>query len=153
MTIQIINSHPESAEAKELINELSEILIELTGDNGKSSFSDKEFDSPRSSFIVIQNNGENVACGSIRPISNDVCEIKRMYSKKPGHGFGGQVLKELENRAKEFGFKEIWISTRIINKKAVDFYKANKYSLCESYGKYKNQPESICLSKDLSTTK
>ena len=149
MVMKILKSHPESEEAKELIEELSSLLFEITGDDGKSSFSNHEFDSPRSTFIVIQNNGENVACGSIRPLTNDICEIKRMYAKRPGMGLGKRVLDELEKQAEAFGFKEICLSTRRINKNAVDFYLANNYLISESYGKYKNRPESVCLTKKI----
>ncbi len=127
------------------------MLLEVTGDNGKSSFSNLEVDPTRSSFIVIQNKGENLACGSIRPLTDEICEIKRMYSRKPGMGLGKHVLNELEHQAKELGFKGICLSTRKINKKAVDFYLANNYSVCEPYGKYRNQPESVCFSKRIET--
>jgi N-acetylglutamate synthase-like GNAT family acetyltransferase len=149
MSIKVIQSHPSSVEARELIEELSNVLLRVTGDNGKSSFSNQDYDLPRSSFIIIQENGESIACGSIRPISDDVCEIKRMYYRKYRRGFGKKVLNELEKQAREFGYKEIWLSTRIINEEAILFYTANDYAVCDSYGKYKNQTESICLSKRL----
>lgn len=149
MTVKIINSHPEAEEARELIRELSNLLFEITGDDGRSSFASHDIDSPRSSFIVIQVNGESLACGSIRPLTDKTCEIKRMYSKKSGIGLGRQVLTELEKQARELGFEEICLSTRRINKNAVDFYRANGYLTCESYGKYIHQPESICLSKSI----
>lgn len=151
MPVKIIKSHPESNEAKELIRELSELLLEITGDDGKSSFSNGDMDSPRSTFIVAQVKGENLACGSIRPLTKYTCEIKRMYSKKTKVGLGRQVLNELEKQAKEFGYKEICLSTRKVNKNAVNFYLANGYSPCESYGKYKDLSESICLSKIFQT--
>jgi GNAT superfamily N-acetyltransferase len=147
MSIKIIKSHPSSVEARELIEELSDLLLKITGDNGKSSFTNHAFDLPRSTFIIVQDKGHNVACGSIRPISDDVCEIKRMYSRKPGHGFGKKVLNELEAQARKFGYKEIWLSTRKINSKAIAFYTAHKFAIRDRYGKYKSHVESVCLSK------
>ncbi len=149
MSFEIIKTHPDSPEAKNLIEELSHSLYAITGDDGKSSFNSQVFDLPGSSFIVLRKSGVDLACGSIWPISDDVCEIKRMYSKKPGQGFGWIVLRELEKLALEFGYKEIWLSTRKINKQAVDFYLNNNYLICESYGKYKQSSKSICLSKKL----
>ena len=147
MTIKIIESRPDSEEAKGLIAELSEVLQKITGDDGTSSFSNEEFDHLKSSFLVLQDDGKSVACGSIRPLGEDACEIKRMYCRKTGKGLGKQMLQALEIKAVNLGFNEIRLSTRKINSTAVEFYKANNYAICEAYGKYLHQPESICLSK------
>lgn len=147
MAVTIIESHPESEEAKGLIAELSEVLRNITGDDGTSSFSNEDFDQPKSSFLVLRDGGKSVACGSIRPLDKNICEIKRMYCRESGQGFGKLVLEALEAKAQEFGFEEIRLSTRRVNSTAVAFYLGNGYSFCASYGKYLQQPESICLSK------
>ncbi len=149
MIFEIVKADPESCEARNLIEELSHVLLDITGDNGKSSFKNSDIDSSRAVFLVLYENGKSVACGAIRPVTEEVGEIKRMYSRSTGLGFGRKVLLELEKMAIEFGYKEIWLSTRRINRKAVNFYLNNGYSEHEAYGKYRFTDKSICLAKKL----
>ncbi|WP_092207701.1 GNAT family N-acetyltransferase [Desulfoluna spongiiphila] len=130
-----------------LVNELSEILSRITGDSGKSSFNEYEFEQNGGKFIVAYENDNAIACGSIRQFDEESCEIKRMYSRKSG--LGKQVLKELENQAKLLKYTKLMLSTRRVNLKAVNFYMRNGFIEIPPYGKYKSRKESICLAKIL----
>ncbi|MGI0116056.1 GNAT family N-acetyltransferase [Zooshikella sp. RANM57] len=150
MTLKIVKVHPDSDQAILLQNELSAKLLEITGDTGESSFNTQDFnESTQSIFIILLKDSAPVACGSIRPISSRICEIKRMYSKLPKNGFGNLILAELETFAKESGYKEIWLSTRKINSKAIQFYLKNNYRIQPNYGRYQFTTTSICFSKQL----
>jgi GNAT superfamily N-acetyltransferase len=149
MVVEFIRADPESPEARELVEELSVLLNQITGDDGKSSFNHKDMADPRAAFVIMKVDREYVACGSLRPITDEVCELKRMYSKRQGLGYGRAMLLELEKTAKDLEYREIWLSTRKVNKKAVDFYLKNNYLEQESYGKYKKTDLSICLSKKI----
>ncbi|WP_420646145.1 GNAT family N-acetyltransferase [Vibrio parahaemolyticus] len=140
---------PSNIDFQSLVAELNSLLSQITNDSGESSFSSDAFDSSKDGCIVVYLNKVAVACGVFRLHQNEVCELKRMYSNKPGAG--GYLLKQLECYAVEKGYKKAVLSTRRINLKAVNFYKRNSYSESGEYGKYVGVKRSICLSKALVT--
>ncbi len=140
---------PSNIDFQSLVAELNSSLSQITNDSGESSLSSDAFDSSKDGCIVVYLNKVAVACGVFRHHQNEVCELKRMYSNKPGAG--GYLLKQLECYAVEKGYKKAVLSTRRINLKAVNFYKRNSYLESGAYGKYVGVKRSICLSKALVT--
>ena len=137
-----------SVDANILINELSEELKIITGNDGRGSFNTKDVLNERSVFVIARDSqGEAVGCAALRNISNDVAEVKRMYARKKSLGIGSSILAFLEDRAKELGYKKILIATRAVNINAVNFYKKNGYKIIDNYGTYINMPESVCFEK------
>jgi GNAT superfamily N-acetyltransferase len=140
---------PSDADVKPLLSLLSSELLRLTGNDGTASFSDDGMIVERSIFLVAVANGEPVGCGGLRPITHEVCEIKRMYAKYRGQGIGGEILDRLESYAQAFGYKHIWLETRKINEEAVKFYLAHGYKERSNYGKYVGRDDAICFEKDV----
>ncbi|WP_164887217.1 GNAT family N-acetyltransferase [Hahella sp. KA22] len=138
---------PRDPMAATLVEALSQVLRNLTGDDGRSSFSEADVETPNSAFVVLSRNGEPVACGALRPLQDDCAEIKRMYSRLSGGGL--VVLRALERRARELGYREICLSTRKINDRAIAFYRKHGYVIGEPYGKYRETDLSVCFSKRL----
>lgn len=137
-----------SVDANILINELSEELKMITGNDGRGSFNTKDVLNERSVFVIARDSqGEPLGCAALRNISNDVAEVKRMYARKKSLGIGSSILAFLEDRAKELGYKKILIATRAVNINAVNFYKKNGYKIIDNYGTYVNMPESVCFEK------
>jgi ribosomal protein S18 acetylase RimI-like enzyme len=101
----------------------------------------------RSVFLVAQAGGEAVGCGGLRPVIDEVCEIKRMYAKYRGQGIGGEILHKLESYAQKYGYKTIWLETRKVNENAVRFYLQQGYRVRSNYGKYIGRNEAICFEK------
>ena len=94
-----------------------------------------------------------VGCGAIRPLSNEVAELKRMYSKYNRKGIGKGVFVYLENKAIELGYKEIWLETRRLNYEACTFYIKNNYKEISNYGKYIGNEKATCFGKKFITKK
>lgn len=144
----ITPENPESEEAKILLNELSVSLAEITGNNGKTSFDISDVYVPRSLFVIARNiENKAVGCGAIRPISEEIAEVKRMFSK--AKGAGREILKYLETKAFEMNYKQLWLETRRVNRYAVNFYLRNGFAPIPNYGKYVGRPDAICLGKAL----
>ncbi|GLX67806.1 GNAT family N-acetyltransferase [Paenibacillus glycanilyticus] len=142
---------PNSRDAKELIELLSDTLQSITGDSGKNSFDISDVTVPRSLFVLARNQqGEPIGCGAIRPIDSNIAELKRMYAKSKANGVGSAILSYLEEQSMNFGYSQIWLETRAVNQKAVSFYENKGYSRIDNYGKYINREECICLGKFLS---
>jgi putative acetyltransferase len=147
MTLTIRECSPGDAEARPLLNSLSEELDQITGNDGTASFADNDVRVERSVFLVAVADGEPVGCGGLRPITDDVCEIKRMYAKHRGQGIGSEILNRLESYAQKFGYKVIWLETRKINNTAVQFYLRRGYRVRSNYGKYVGKSKAICFEK------
>lgn len=101
--------------------------------------------------IVAYNNGQAVGCGAFKAYNKSSVEIKRMYTdtETRNQGVAGQILKALENWAKELQYRFCILETGIRQKEAVSFYKKNNYVIIPSYGQYLNMENSICFKKEL----
>ena len=148
--ITIKEEDPNTSDAFLLMAELSKTLEMITGDSGKSSFNINDVCIPRSLFVIARNDkGEAVGCGAIRPINENIAEVKRMYAKTKAKGIGSQILSYLEIHAQKFGYSALWLETRLVNQQAVSFYEKSGYHRISNYGKYVHRPESVCFEKFL----
>jgi GNAT superfamily N-acetyltransferase len=152
MPLIIQRSSPDSPAARPLIQALSSALFQITGNDGTASFANHAVQHERAVFLVAFENGEAVGCGGLRPISEKVGEIKRMYAKYAGRGIGSAILQTLEQHAAELGYREIWLETRKVNTVAVAFYTRHGYCIRPNYGKYVGRNEAVCFEKLLRTT-
>lgn len=148
--ITVEKSDPFSPDSCSLIEKLSAELAAITGDSGKSNFTIDSMDGDRSLWVLARNEkGDATGCGAIRPLTENIAELKRMFSDRSAPGVGKALLNFLETSAKNMGYTEIWLETRHVNHKAVNFYKNNGYVLIENYGPYIGRNEAVCFSKIL----
>lgn len=141
---------PGTPDAAALIEELSAALEVITGDSGKSSFDAADVRGAGACFAVARTaDGVAVGCGAIRPLSDGVAELKRMYARPGNPGVGSALLVFLEAQAAALEYRAIWLSTRAVNQRAIGFYRAQGYVTIPNYGKYAGRAESVCLAKQL----
>ncbi|WP_160687211.1 GNAT family N-acetyltransferase [Clostridium sp. C2-6-12] len=140
--MRIIEKDPNESDAILLMGELSQTLETITGASGKNSFNSEDVCVPRSLFVIAYDEKDE-------PIDENIAEVKRMFAKVKTSGVGTQILSYLEMQAKKLGYSAIWLETRLINEKAVSFYKKSGYSKIPNYGKYVDQPNAICFEKKL----
>jgi len=133
-----------------LLQELSGTLASITGDSGESSFKREDTLGARAIFVVARDqNGLALGCGALRPISNSVAELKRMFARPGTRGVGAALLAHLEQQAVAFEYSTIWLETRRVNVRAVAFYQRHGYAEIPNFGKYVGRAEAICLGKVL----
>ncbi|MBD8143150.1 GNAT family N-acetyltransferase [Pantoea agglomerans] len=148
--ITLEKADPRSAESQLLITKLSAELAAITGDNGKSNFTMDSMDEERSLWVLARNNkGDAVGCGAIRPLTEHIAELKRMFSDRSSPAIGNALLIFLEKSALSMGYDQIWLATRSVNHKAVNFYQKNSYERIDNYGPYVNRDEAVCFAKIL----
>ncbi|KPU42402.1 putative N-acetyltransferase YsnE [Oxobacter pfennigii] len=150
LKIIISLEQPDTFDAVNLTGELSEVLKSITGDSGRNSFNPDDVKLKRSVFVVARDSlGNAIGCGALRPIDENIAEVKRMYVRKKHMGCGSKILSYLEDKAREFNYSALWLETRLINNNAVSFYERNGYKRIKNYGKYIDYPQSVCFEKKL----
>ena len=148
--IAVEKSDPFSSESHRLVEMLSAELAAITGDNGKSNFTVEAMYDDKALWVLAKNaHGEAIGCGAIRPITQNIAELKRMFSDRSVAGVGNSLLTFLETSAKEMGYLELRLETRHINHRAINFYEKNGYVRIENYGPYIGREEAVCFSKAL----
>lgn len=106
---------------------------------------------PRSIFLTGVEAGKTISCGALRPVDDDTCEVKRMYVNPEyrGKGFSSRILAELEERAKQFGYKKVILGTGKRQPEALGLYNKSGYSVIPNYGIYKEREMSVCFEKKI----
>src|SRR5450830_335763 len=144
----------DSADAQQLLQDLSDPLLGINGDSGRSSFAANETRGGRGGFFIARNSdGELLGCAALRPLGGDnnssIGELKRMYARPGQAGVGAALLAHVETQARQFGYAQLHLSTRVANGRAVAFYRKHGYAEVSAYGKYLGAVQSICLGKVL----
>ena len=146
----IMATDPAAAEAQPVLAALSGRLVEITGSSGQASFDADDVRGERAVFLLAYDAIERpCGCGALRSLSGDIAEIKRMYAAPGTQGLGARLLAVLEQQALAFGYRAIWLETRRINTRAVDFYLKHGYRVIENYGRYLGRAEAVCFAKEL----
>ncbi|MBX7218558.1 MAG: GNAT family N-acetyltransferase [Blastocatellia bacterium] len=144
-------SDPDTVDARQLLEELSAALTEITGNSGKNSFDANDVRGARALFVVASTQaGKAVGCGAFRPLNETTAEVKRMYAQPDTKGVGAAILGFLEAQALQLGFTTLWLETRVVNHRAVAFYERHGYQKIPNFGKYIGNSEAVCLGKQLS---
>jgi GNAT superfamily N-acetyltransferase len=116
-----------------------------------TTVADGEFEPPTGVFLTLVDGGEVVAGGGLRRVSDDTCEVKRMWTA-PGHrrkGYASRVLTGLEDAARAAGYATLLLETGPRQPEAIAFYAARGYRPIPYYGRY---PEALAFTLDLRPT-
>jgi GNAT superfamily N-acetyltransferase len=148
--MRIEPTSPTDPSALSLLNQLSDTLAGITGDSGRSSFDPADVAVRGALFVVAYDSGGTaVGCGAYRPLSDGVAEVKRMFAAPGSKGVGVAVLSFLEQSAIADNYSELWLETRLVNIRAVEFYESHGYARIPNFGKYVGRSEAVCFAKSL----
>lgn len=148
--VSVAAEDPQTPDAVLLLEELSEQLSLITGSSGRASFDVNDVRGERAVFAVARDvDGKPVGCGALRPLEDNVAELKRMYSRRTAPGIGAAVLAYLEARARQLGYAALRLETRVVNQRAVAFYERLGYVRIASFGRYVGRAEAVCFEKRL----
>jgi ethanolamine ammonia-lyase small subunit len=143
---------PDSPAGRELMARLTDELARLySDDGGVLAFDPNDVRAPRGVFVIAWRNDESIGCGALRPMSEEIGEIKRMYvdpaCRRQGVGF--RILAALEEHARRFGYRSLRLETGILQPEAISLYEKSGYVRCPCYGFYAHDPRSVCFEKVL----
>lgn len=101
---------------------------------------------PRGTYLIGYSNGEPVACGALRPLDDDVVEIRRMFVTRPARrkGFACAILRALEEAACRFGYTRMRLETGNPQLPAMKLYASYGFARIEPFGEYRGDPTSVC---------
>lgn len=143
---------PDSPVGRELMARLTDELARLYDDDGGvMSFKPDDVKVPRSVFVIAWHNDKPVGCGALRPMADDVGEVKRMYVDPTcrGLGIGYRILAALEEHARRFGYRSLKLETGLLQPEAIRLYEKAGYARIPCYGYYASDPRSVCFEKQL----
>jgi len=140
------------SEALPLVQALSDEMIERYGGGEPSHPLDPAaFAPPLGVFLVARADGEDVACGGVRPLRTGIAEVKRMYVA-PGHrnrGLARAVLRALVAHARTAGYAELWLETGTAQPEAIALYLSEGFTPITPYGQHRDHPDSRCYALHL----
>ncbi len=91
---------------------------------------------PFGSILLVYINSDNLAgCAGIRKFENTICELKRMYLRKParGQGMGKALLQKSIALAKELKYTRMRLDTLPTMKQAIKLYEQEGFYEISSY--------------------
>jgi putative acetyltransferase len=101
-------------------------------------------------FLVLTDAGRVVGTGAIRRLSDDICELKRMWFLKEyrGRGLGTRIAQMLLTFAREAGYKKVRLDTgdEMKQPEALRLYKRLGFYAIE---RYNDGPCTIFMEKTL----
>nr|WP_274620195.1 GNAT family N-acetyltransferase [Herbaspirillum sp. C7C2] len=99
--------------------------------------------------VVRDDDGQAVACGAI-VLQQHYGELKRFYTSplQRGKGIARTLLLFLEQEANTRGCGEFALETGYLQPEAINLYSRCGYELCEPFGEYIEDPNSIFMRKN-----
>lgn len=79
---------------------------------------------PHGLFIVLKRHGQIIAMGAYKRYDHETAELKRIWSHHQlrKQGLAGRVVRELEQRAYQAGYKKVYLTTGFLQIPAVKLY-------------------------------
>jgi GNAT superfamily N-acetyltransferase len=149
--IQLRRTHSDDKTFQLLVKELDIELAVRDGNEHAFYAQYNKLDQIRH-VVVVYFEENPVGCGAIKEFSPDVMEVKRMYVplNQRGQGIASLVLQELENWAKELGYKKCILETGKKQPEAIRLYEKSGYKSIPNYGQYAGVENSVCYEKVVS---
>ncbi|MBC5775202.1 GNAT family N-acetyltransferase [Pontibacter sp. KCTC 32443] len=101
--------------------------------------------------IVAYKDGVAAGCGAIKPYTESIAEVKRMFVHPDyrRQSIARQVLTALEEWAKELNYTSTILETGNKQTEAIALYKNSGYTIIPNYGQYAGVESSVCMQKEL----
>ena len=137
--IRLVNAYAYKDEVKELFSEYTQMLIEgdsqfkeyLEIQNYDAELEDLEYKYalPYGRLYLVYCGESLAGCIGLRKISNDICEMKRLYVRPlfRKNGIGDFLVKRIIADGKEIGYKKMRLDTLPFLTSAEKLYRKNGF--------------------------
>ena len=95
--------------------------------------------------------GQPVGCAGLKRYSDMDAEVKRLWVEQEyrGRHIASALMDQIEDKARELGFRRAVLQTRPIMPDAVKLYTKRGYALIPNYPPYDRLPGTVCYAKEL----
>jgi putative acetyltransferase len=151
--IKLLRTDSSNKDFRYLVRFLDAELQERDGDDHAFYAQFNKLDMIRNA-VVAYLDGQPVGCGAIKPFSEGVVEVKRMFVpiEYRRRGISSNMLQELERWAAEMGFSALVLETGKAQPEAISLYQKSGYALIPNYGQYAGVENSVCMKKTIPHT-
>ena len=152
MSLQIERVAVDGEESERLMAELCREVDQLYNNDLPTPWHLAGMDKPGAAFVMARRDGEGVGCAAIRPLTNEIAEMKRVFVRPRARraGVALAMVHALEEIARYSGFTAMWIETGLRQPDAMRLYESLGYTQIAAFGDYKDDPLSVCYGKPLS---
>ncbi len=98
----------------------------------------EELMAPLGMFLVARQDGHPVGGVGLRPISDpalNIGEIKRLWVRPDlrRQGLGLQLMQEIEGRARQLGYRQLYLESGYAQPEALELYRSNDWITVAEY--------------------
>lgn len=121
------------------------------GVDNRKSFVPYNISASISHVLIAYLNDTAIACAGLKHYSNKDAEIKRVWVEPEyrRRHIAQSLMKLIEEKAKEIGYKRTILQTREIMADAICLYESIGYKRIINYPPYDKLSEAVCLAKEL----
>ena len=151
MSLRIEPAAIDAEETRQLFAELWIEIDELYGTDAPSKADLTGMEKSGAAFVIARMDGAAVGCGAVRPLTETIAEVKRIFVQRPARrsGVARAIMGALEEIARAAGFSEMWLETGLRQPGAIRLYESLGYMRIAGFGEYKDDPLSVCYAKPL----
>ncbi|MEN5232791.1 GNAT family N-acetyltransferase [Sphingobacterium faecium] len=146
----LIRTNSDHEDFQKLVQQLDRDLVLKNGDKNDFFAQYNKLDLIRY-VVVAYMDKQPVGCGAIKEYEESMMEIKRIFVpiENRGKGIASGILQELQQWAKELGYKKCILETGDQMVEAIGLYKKHAFIIIQNYGQYENITSSICFEKKI----
>lgn len=148
--MRFVHTNGENPDFIELCRDLDIFLNELVGgEENRAEYIPYNRLCDIHDAIVAYDGEIPVGCAAFKKYDDECAEVKRVFIRREyrGKGISYELMKRLENAAKEQGFRHLILESGDALVAAMSLYKKIGYEVIPNYGQYKNMPDSVCMKK------
>lgn len=128
----------------EVARVVRKVLVEMGVPKVGSAYADealndmyKNYDVPRAVYFLIEDDGQILGCAGIAQLDNyegNVCELQKMYllPEARGRGLGKKMMKVCLDRARLYGYEQVYIETMPYMKAAQKLYQKSGFEYIDA---------------------
>jgi len=142
---------PFLPEAIDLLWEMRREIDRMYGEVTTSPPPQEEFTVPRAAFVMVSSNGTYIGCGGIKPWDERTAIIKRLFVVPSWRrkGVARRIMRELEKKASEFGYRRVILDTGHHQKEAIYLYESLGYHQVPCSGRHNVKGWGVCFEKGM----
>lgn len=151
LDIRITAHDQNSPEALSLQQQMYVEIALLYGDPTDGSFTPINTSQPGATFLVAWVGEQAVGSIALIPFAPGTGEIKRVFVEPEwrGRGISQALLAAIEEQAQAMGYERVCLETGQPQVAAVRLYERAGYQRIAPFGRWADDPLTVCFAKDL----